>query len=86
MTITVPLTAEEEAKLLAIAERRGVSPGAFLKGVVKDILERSQIASSEHVQPGEQEKRLEELFAAFDGAATPPGVREEAFHRRNWYP
>lgn len=85
MTITVPLTPEEEAKLQAIAEGRGVSPDVFIKGVVKEILERSQLAVGRPVQPEEREKQLEELFATFDSVSMPPGVREEAFHRENWY-
>ena len=85
MTITVPLSPEEEAKLIALAEGRGVSPDQFLRCVVKDILDAGHPGAGGEVPPEEREKRLEELFAALDSVSTPAGVREEAFHRENWY-
>ncbi len=39
MTITVPLTPEEEATLIVLAEHRGLSPDALVRGVVKDIID-----------------------------------------------
>jgi hypothetical protein len=85
MTITVPLTTEEEAKLVAMAEGRGVSPDTFIIEAVKEILERSQLTPASDVQAEDRERRLAELFSAFYGMTTPPGIREEAFHRENWY-
>jgi hypothetical protein len=73
MTLTLPLTPEEETKLIAITEERGVSPDALVGGVVREILDRSQLASSGGNQPGDGEKSLEE-----------PDIREEAFRRETW--
>jgi len=87
MTITVPLTPEEEAKLIVIAEARGVSADASIKGVVKDIIKRGLLASKGEAGElgSEDREKLEELFQAFDSASPAPGVPEEAFHRENWY-
>jgi hypothetical protein len=85
MTITIPLTHEEEATLTAIANGRGVSPDAFIMGVVKEVLERSQFAQNGEVQPEDRVARLNELFTAFDSVSVPGEIREEAFHRENWY-
>ena len=83
--MTIPLTPEEEAKLEAIAEDRGVSPDVFIRGVVKEILDRIPLSGGRPVQPEERENQLEELFDTFDSVSMPSGVREEAFHRENWY-
>lgn len=88
MTITVPLTPEEQAKLIVIAEGRGVSPDAFVKALVKDIIERGLLVSTgEAGEPRseDREKQLEELFHAFDSTSTPAGISEATFHRENWY-
>ena len=87
MTITVPLTPEEEAKLILLAEGSGVSPDAFVKGVVKDIIERGLLAKGAggELRPEDRDKQLEELFDAFDSVRTQPGTPEETFHRENWY-
>ena len=86
MTVTVPLTAEEEAKLVTLAKRRGVSPDAFVKAIVQDILERASFAAKGAELPADKrEKQLEELFKTFDSLNVQPGVKEEAFHRENWY-
>ena len=86
MTITVPLTPEEEAKLIVLAEGRGVSLDAFVKSVVKDIIERGLLVSKGgELHSEDREKQLEELFHAFDNVSTPPGIPEETFHRENWY-
>ena len=88
MTITVPLTPEEEAKLIVIAEGRGVSPDVFVNDVVKDIIERGLLVSQSEagqLRSEDREKQLEELFREFDSASPAPGSSEEAFHRENWY-
>ena len=86
MTITVPLTAEQEAKLITIAEGRGVSPDAFIKDAVRDAIERSFVSSKgEEPHPDDREKKLAELFESFDSANIEPVINEEAFHRENWY-
>ena len=88
MTITVPLTPEEEAKLIVLAQGRGVSPDAFVKGVVKDIIERDLLVSTgegRELPSEDREKQLDELFHAFESVSTPPGIPEQTFHRENWY-
>lgn len=87
MTISVPLTPEEEAKLNAIAKGRGVSPVAFIRSAVKKIIERSALAplNEGEPRPDEREKHIEELFESFDSVNVPSGINEEAFHRENWY-
>ena len=39
MTVTLPLTAEQEAKLNALARRRGVSAEVLIEGIVKDAVD-----------------------------------------------
>ncbi|MEX2261814.1 MAG: hypothetical protein WD696_07670 [Bryobacteraceae bacterium] len=87
MTITVTLTAEEEAKLIALADGRGVSPDALIRDVVKDIIEGSAGLSSKEAElrPDERERRIAELFDSFDSVNIPSEVSEDAFHRENWY-
>ncbi len=84
MTITVPLTDEEEARLEAIAGGHGVSPDAFINALVKGILERSQ-PEGEAPRSGGAVGELDDLFAVFDSVNSHGPVREEAFHRENWY-
>ncbi|MBM3728471.1 MAG: hypothetical protein FJW40_23975 [Acidobacteria bacterium] len=84
MKVTVPLTADE-ARLAAIAAGRGVSPDAFISSVVKGVLSGAQTSTFEALSPAERKRRLDEMFAAFDSVSTPDGIREEAFHRENWY-
>lgn len=88
MTITVPLTPEEEATLIVIAEDRGVSPDAFIKSVVKDIIEKGLLASKsdgDELRAEDREKKLDQLIRAFDTVSTLPCIPEETFHRENWY-
>jgi hypothetical protein len=51
MTLTVALTEEEEAKLLAEARARGVSPDAIVRDAIKGFLNKApqpaQIATAE---------------------------------------
>ncbi|MBI3473823.1 MAG: hypothetical protein HY013_20905 [Candidatus Solibacter usitatus] len=86
MTVSVPLTREQEAKLNTIARDRGMSPDALVKAVVQDILERGMFVSKGgELRSEERQKQLEELFDTFDSLNVQPGVKEEAFHRENWY-
>jgi hypothetical protein len=85
MTITVPLTREEEAKLISLAEERGMSPDAFVKNVVKDIIEKGLLVSHNETPSADREKQLDELFSAFDDANPASAIAEEAYHRDNWY-
>ena len=72
MTITLEIPPEVEANLSAQATARGLSLDAYLRTVIE---ERAGIRR-------QWEKGLDELF---DSAAVPEGVKEEAFHRENWY-
>ena len=51
MTITLPLAAQEEAKLEALAEARGMSASELLRGIVEGLLaeaaEREEAATTE---------------------------------------
>jgi hypothetical protein len=71
MTIQVVLSEEDESRLRILAEDRGVSPGALVSQVLKDIIER--------------DRQVESLFAGFDASNAASGVSEAAFHRENWY-
>ena len=85
MTISLPLSVEEEARLAALAAGQGVSPNAFVKGVLEQILSPAKAPSREEWRPEDRAQRLDELFAAFDSATPSGDIREEAFHRENWY-
>ena len=85
MTITVPLTQEEEIKLVAIAGKRGVSVDAFIKEAVKELLDKSLLAAASEIKSEDQEKQIEKLFETFDSLDVQTGISEEAFHRDNWY-
>ena len=87
MTITVPLTAEEEAKLTELANGRGLSPDALVQSLVKEVIDRNTFAASNEkdLGPQEREKQIEELFEFFDRQEVPAEVNEAAFHRENWY-
>ena len=85
MTITLPLTRDEEARLMAIAESRGISADMLIRVAVQEVLASSDVPAGETVEGEELEKSLETLFAGFDSLDVPAGVREEAFHRDNWY-
>jgi hypothetical protein len=86
MTITVPLTPEEEASLKALAAGRGMSPDALIKNAVKQLLEYgAPTIAVQDVPPNERERQVEELFKAFDAESVPATIGEGAFHRENWY-
>jgi len=74
MTVTLPLTSDQEAQLAALAKERGVSLDSLITGFVGELLSAGQPAST-----------VEELFSTFDSLNPPPEVCEEAFHRENWY-
>jgi hypothetical protein len=86
MTITVPLTADEEATLKALAAGRGVSPDALVRNAVRQLLEHGiPTVAVQGLSPNERERRVEELFQAFDAESVPTTIRDAAFHRENWY-
>lgn len=85
MTITVPLTPEEEAKLAALAERQGVTSDTFLQRVVKDLIQAASPISAGVDTAQGREQQIEEFFHSFDTLSGNPGIAEDAFHREHWY-
>lgn len=88
MTVTLPLTPEEESKLLSMAEDRGISLDSLVSGVLQDVLRQKQesgAAPADGSAPGDREYLLELVFAAFDEADTSGAISEETFHRSSWY-
>lgn len=86
MTITVPLTVEEEARLDAIARNRGLSTDVLVQTLVREVL--SQAASADagpERRPQDRETQLNDLLDFLDAQETSPEVSEAAFHRENWY-
>ncbi len=81
MTITLELPPDLEANLSAQARDRGLSLDAYLKAVIE---ERAGVRQEtlQQLAPEQWEKGLDDLF---DSVAAPDGVKEEAFHRENWY-
>ena len=73
MTVTVPLSSQEEAKLATLAASLGVSPDKVVTDADKSIIW------------ADRSNQVERLFAAFDSSVPQDGVRDEAFHRENWY-
>jgi hypothetical protein len=51
MTITLPLQHQEEAKLLAIAKTKGVSPNALVCEAVNRIIEEASGEASANKEP-----------------------------------
>jgi len=77
MTVTIELTPQTESKLAAQAQARGVSLDHYLQTLIE------QLACSPLLLPIEdREKAFEEWADSFEA---PAGIREEAFHRENWY-
>ena len=91
MTITLELPPETEASLLAQAQACGLTLNAFVKTIIMTQAAAelsSAIADGQntsHTALDEREKRVQELFDAFDNEDIPTGVSEGAFHRENWY-
>jgi hypothetical protein len=51
MTITLPLRPQEEAKLLAIAKAKGVSPDALVREAVNRMIEEAPAEASVRKEP-----------------------------------
>jgi hypothetical protein len=67
MTVTVPLTKEEENRLFELAKGRGISPDALVQTAVKQILETGvALNAGAHINPEYRDRELDELFSAFD--------------------
>jgi len=84
MTITLELSPEAEANLVAQATARGLSLDAFLRTIITTQAAAMEPARS--VQPlaheGDPDRAIDELF---DTVEVPPGVGEGAMRRENWY-
>ncbi len=85
MTVSLDLTPELEAGLLAQAEAQGVSLDQFLRRALETIAHTSSVkpVRAEPLPAAEWERGLDEWLDSF-----PPevGLPESAFHRENWYP
>ena len=82
--LTVALTAEEEAKLLAQAKARGVSPDILVRNCVKELLDKTDRPSeSFKISGAEFDKVLEEI-ADMIPEGIPP-LSDEALRRDSAY-
>ena len=81
MTVTVPLTSEEEAALQARAKAQGLSVDSLLRQAVLQIISAPKL-KSEELSAAQWEKEFEDLFNSLPDSA---GVSEEAFNRSSWY-
>jgi hypothetical protein len=86
VTLTVALTAEEEAKLLAEARVRGVSPDALVRDALKHLLDKAEppeAAATAAMTPEERARAFVEWAGSFP--PTPPlsddAVSWEGFYR-----
>lgn len=85
MTLTVALTAEEEAKLLAEARVRGVSPDALVRDALKDLLDKAEppeAAATAGMTPEERARAFVEWAESFP--PTPP-LSDDAVSRESFY-
>jgi hypothetical protein len=84
VTLTVALTAEEEAKLLAEARARGISPDALVRDALKDLLGKAeQPAATASMTPEERARAFVEWAESFP-PTTPlsdHAVTRESFYR-----
>jgi hypothetical protein len=85
MTITLELSPEDAAKLVAQAKARGLSLDAFLRTII--TAQAAAMESLKSAQPllreGEDlDRAIDELF---DIVQLPPGVGERAMRRESWY-
>ena len=94
MTVQLDWPPEVVARLNEEAREHGLSLDAYVLQTVlqrrpqdgNDIERGGRLASQEaDLQSGDRDKRVEELFEAFDSTSVPAGVSEEAFHRDTWY-
>jgi uncharacterized protein (DUF1778 family) len=85
VTITLELTPETEAKLLAQAKARGLTLDAFVLTIISNQAATMEaLKSLENIPSGdaESDRVIDELF---DAVELPPGVGEGAMRRENWY-
>ena len=85
MTLTLSLTPEEEAKLLAQARARGMSPDTLVRNAVKELLDKPRQPSSTEpgtVSPEEWDKEFDELLDSLPGL---PTLSDEAIGRESIY-
>ena len=80
MTVTIKVPPEVEKRLIAEAQRKGVSVGEIVTAYLVQSAFPPLEASS--MNPKEREKALDALF---DNLSVPTGIQDGAFHRENWY-
>ena len=84
-TITLQLSPETEASLLAQAEARGLTLDAFIKAIITHqaaAAESTKLISALPRQGEILERAIDEIF---DTVQVPPGVGQGALRRENWY-
>lgn len=85
MTITLELTPETEASLLAQAEARGLTLDIFLKTIITNqaaaVELRKPLSGATH-EGEEVERAIDDIF---DTVRVQRGVGEGAMRRENWY-
>ena len=72
VTLTVALTAEEEAKLLAEARVRGVSPDVLVRDALTSLLDKAEppvAAATAGMTPEERARAFVEWAESFPGAS-----------------
>jgi hypothetical protein len=84
MTITLELSPETDANLLAQAKARGLPLDVFLKDVIVNQAASGDTAGKlfQILQGEELDRAIDELF---DTVQVPPGVGQGAMYRENWY-
>jgi hypothetical protein len=85
MTITLELSPEAEAKLVAQAKARGLSLDAFLRTIIATQAAAMESVKSIQALPREGEERDRAIDELFDTVQVPPGIGEGAMRRENWY-
>jgi hypothetical protein len=84
VTLTVALTAEEEAKLLAEARARGVSPDALVRDALKDLLGKAERpAATAAMTPEERARAFVEWTESFPPTTllSDHAITRESFYR-----
>lgn len=86
MTISVPLTVDEEARLDAIAKNRGLSTDAFVQTLVREVISQAASAGAgPEREPPDRETQWNDLLAFLDNQEVPDQINEAASHRESWY-
>lgn len=78
MTVTVKLNPETETSLMTQARAKGLPLDRYIEG----LLEQLAGPATHPMTPKGRETAFDDWVESLNA---PTGIREEAFHRRNWY-